>query len=146
MSKCSYVSQCGHAGLHTHSICCAEKKQPMHRREWVTSSWCKSLPPGLPISAIMCVVNGWWLVLVVGVALLKPCCSWESGGFDYGEDCRTRVVEPCTICKFSEAELSRSTEGLAYILFRFAGEWTSTVADQELDEAVSNAPVLCSNT
>lgn len=95
MSKCSYVSQCGHAGLHTQSICCAEKKQPMHGREWVTSSWCKSLPPGLPISAITCVVNGWWLV--VGVALLKPCCSWESGGFDYGEDCRTRLMEPCTI-------------------------------------------------
>lgn len=105
MSKCSYVSQRGHAGLHTQSICCAEKKQPMHRRESVTSSWCRSLPPGLPISAIKYVdVNGWWLV--VGVAWLK-----ESGGF---ENCRTRLVDPCTIFRFSEAELSRSTEGLAW--------------------------------
>ena len=139
MSKCSYVSQCGHAGLHTQSICCAEKKQPMHGREWVTSSWCRSLPPGLPVSAIKYVdVNGWWLV--VGVAWLK-----ESGGF---ENCRTRLVDPCTIFRFSdfqisETELSRSTERLACILFKSAREWTSTVADQELDEVISDAPPVC---
>ena len=35
----------------------------------------------------------------------------ESGGF---ENCRTRLVDPCTIFRFSEAEFSRSTEGLAW--------------------------------